>query len=252
MSLINRKKIIIPEPKGIIEGYQQVFNGAEDWVTNNTSLFLANLAFLLRDCLKVADEYNDVGFFETDPYTFIPPKSLLEFYLAKYLRNQLDKERWNLLFKKPINGIASDIRLVEKEDSNNHQEKKRKLRTIIIDLFAELWLYPMYYKSDFIVTKADDQREMPTISLDEFVAEIKRRIKSYNISPEDYYIILPIINVVGKGEGIDLEELANRLGIPRKNIIILANESTKLKLTEELDTFISFLQSLEILFEIEN
>jgi hypothetical protein len=79
MSLINRKKIIIPEPKGIIEGYQQVFNGAEDWVTNNTSLFLVNLAFLLRDCLKVADEYNDVGFFETDPYTFIPPKNLLEF-----------------------------------------------------------------------------------------------------------------------------------------------------------------------------
>lgn len=94
-------------------------------------------------------------------------------------------------------------------------------------------------------------REMPTISLDEFVAEIKRRIKSYNVSPEDYYIILPIINVVGKGEGIDLEELANRLGIPRKNIIILANESTKLKLTEELDAFISFLQSLKILFEIE-
>ena len=66
------------------------------------------------------------------------------------------------------------------------------------------------------------------------------------------FIILPIINVVGKGEGIDLEELANRLGIPRKNIIILANESTKLKLTEELDAFISFLQSLEILFEMED
>ena len=112
-------------------------------------------------------------------------------------------------------------------------------------------MYPLF-NSGYISRKETD---LPVIiTLDELVAKIKAKIEVSGVAPEDYYIILPIINVVGKGEGIDLEELANRLGIPRKNIIIiiLANESTKLKLTEELDAFISFLQSLEILFEMED
>ena len=110
-------------------------------------------------------------------------------------------------------------------------------------------MYPLF-NSGYISRKETD---LPVIiTLDELVAKIKAKIEVSGVAPEDYYIIFPIINVVGKGEGIDLEELANRLGIPRKNIIILANESTKLKLTEELDAFISFLQSLEILFEMED
>ena len=110
-------------------------------------------------------------------------------------------------------------------------------------------MYPLF-NSGYISRKETD---LPVIiTLDELVAKIKAKIEVSGVATEDYYIILPIINVVGKGEGIDLEELANRLGIPRKNIIILANESTKLKLTEELDAFISFLQSLEILFEMED
>jgi hypothetical protein len=247
--IINR---ILPEPKGIIEGYQQVFNGVDDFMKKVYQSIGIDLSTLLEKCAEVADQYNEPEVFETNPYTFTPPQTLIEFYIAKYIRNQLNKDRWNLLFKKFINGVVHDIRLVEKkvaQGNENISKRKQKLRTIVIDLFAELWLYPLF-NSGYISRKETD---LPVIiTLDELVAKIKAKIEVSGVAPEDYYIILPIINVVGKGEGIDLEELANRLGIPRKNIIIiLANESTKLKLTEELDAFISFLQSLEILFEME-
>ena len=235
---INR---ISPEPKGIIEGYQQVFNGVDDYMKKEYQSIGIDLSTLLEKCAEVADQYNEPEVFETNPYTFTPPQTLIEFYIAKYIRNRLNKDRWNLLFKKFIKDVA--------QGNENISKRKQKLRTIVIDLFAELWLYPLF-NSGYISRKETD---LPVIiTLDELVAKIKAKIEVSGVAPEDYYIILPIINVVGKGEGIDLEELANRLGIPRKNIIILANESTKLKLTEELDAFISFLQSLEILFEMED
>jgi hypothetical protein len=249
---INR---ISPEPKGIIEGYQQVFNGVDDYMKKVYQSIGIDLSTLLEKCAKVADQYNEPEVFETNPYTFTPPQTLIEFYIAKYIRNQLNKERWNLLFKKFINGVVHDIRLVEKkvaQGNENISKRKQKLRTIVVDLFAELWLYPLF-NSGHISRKEID---LPVIiTLDELVAKIKAKMEVSGVAPEDYFIILPVLTI-SDGEGIDLEELANRLGIPRKNIVVLPiyslNKSTELKSTEELSSFISFLQSLEILFEMED
>lgn len=150
-----RKKMMFPEPKGIIEGYTQVFDGTEDYVKNGYHHIEIDLSVLLEKCANIADQYNEPDIFETSPYTFTPPQTLIEYYVAKYLRSQLDKERWNLLFKKPINGVVHDIRLVEKElpqTDENTPKRKQKLRTIIIDLFAELWLFPLF-NSRFIQSR---------------------------------------------------------------------------------------------------
>ena len=96
---INR---ISPEPKGIIEGYQQVFNGVDDYMKKEYQSIGIDLSTLLEKCAEVADQYNEPEVFETNPYTFTPPQTLIEFYIAKYIRNRLNKDRWNFLFKKFI------------------------------------------------------------------------------------------------------------------------------------------------------
>ena len=94
---INR---MFPEPKGITEGYTQVFNGIDDYVKKVYQDIIIDLSTLLEKCAEVADQYNEPEVFETNPYTFTPPQTLIEFYIAKYIRSQLNKDRWNLLFKK--------------------------------------------------------------------------------------------------------------------------------------------------------
>ena len=79
---INR---ISPEPKGIIEGYQQVFNGVDDYMKKVYQSIGIDLSTLLEKCAEIADQYNEPEVFETNPYTFTPPQTLIEFYIAKYI-----------------------------------------------------------------------------------------------------------------------------------------------------------------------
>ena len=241
-----RKKMMFPEPKGIIEGYTQVFDGTEDYVKNGYHHIEIDLSVLLEKCANIADQYNEPDIFETSPYTFTPPQTLIEYYVAKYLRGRLDKERWNLLFKKPINGVVHDIRLVEKElpqTGKNTPKRKQKLRTIIIDLFAELWLFPLF-NSDFIQNR---EAEIPTITLDELVAKIKAKMEASGVTPENYFVALIVLPTNNDGEGIDLDELAERLGIPRKNLSICK----LVNITNFFEELISMIRSLSILFEPE-
>ena len=163
-TIIEGIKSMVPDFDCISEGYTQVFNGIEEGMKKSLSNFIMDLCDLLKKSIEIADQYNEPDIFETSPYTFTPPQTLIEYYVAKYLRSQLDKERWNLLFKKPINGVVHDIRLVEKElpqTDKNTPKRKQKLRTIIIDLFAELWLFPLF-NSDFIQSR---EAEIPAINL---------------------------------------------------------------------------------------
>ena len=102
------------------------------------------------------------------------------------------------------------------QTDENTPKRKQKLRTIIIDLFAELWLFPLF-NSDFIQNR---EAEIPTITLDEFVAKIKAKMEASGVTPENYIFIIPVLPTTNNGEGIDLDELAKRLGIPRKNLFI--------------------------------
>ena len=284
-SIKERIKSEFPDFDCISKGYTQVFNGIEEGMKKSLSNFIMDIYELLKKSIEIADQYNEPDIFETSPYTFTPPQTLIEYYVAKYLRSQLDKERWNLLFKKPINGVVHDIRLVEKElpqTGENTPKRKQKLRTIVIDLFAELWLFPLF-NSDFIqnreaefpasildelVAKIKAKMEasgvtpenyiliipvLPTtnggegIDLDELVAKIKAKMEASGVTPENYFVTLIVLPATNGGEGIDLDELATRLGIPRKNLSICKVVDI-VKLFEKLITMI---QSLSILFESE-
>lgn len=267
-----------PDFNCVSEGYTQVFNGVEEGMKKGLSDFIMDICELLKKSIEIADQYNEPDIFETSPYTFTPPQTLIEYYVAKYLRSQLDKKRWNLLFKKPINGVVHDIRLVEKEHpqtGENTPKRKQKLRTIIIDLFAELWLFPLF-NSDFIqnrkaefpvsildelVAKMEASGATPENyifiipvllttdggeGIDELVAKIKAKMEASGVTPENYFVILLVWDTTNGEEGIDLDELAERLGIPRKNLLIWGDDIRKL--FEEL---IAMIQSLSILFEPE-
>ena len=236
-----------PDFNCVSGGYTQVFNGVEEEMKKSLSNFIMDICDLLKKSIEIADQYNEPDIFETSPYTFTPPQTLIEYYVAKYLRSQLDKERWNLLFKKPINGVVHDIRLVEKElpqTGKNTPKRKQKLRTIIIDLFAELWLFPLF-NSRFIQSR---EAEIPTITLDELVAKIKAKMEASGVTPENYFVALIVLPTNNDGEGIDLDELAKRLGIPRKKLFICSKVIDIVKLFEEL---IEMIWSLKVLFESE-
>lgn len=245
-SIKERIKREFPDFNCVSEGYTQVFNGVEEETKKSLSDFIMDICELLKKSIEIADQYNEPDIFETSPYTFTPPQTLIEYYVAKYLRSQLDKERWNLLFKKPINGVVHDIRLVEKElprTDENTPKRKQKLRTIIIDLFVELWLFPLF-NSDFIQNR---EAEIPTITLDELVAKIKAKMEASGVAPENYFVVLTVLPTTNGEEGIDLDELAKRLGIPRKNLFIC-------KVFDIVDIFkklITMIQSLKVLFESE-
>ena len=240
-----RLKNEFPDFNCVSGGYTQVFNGVEEEMKKSLSDFIMDICELLKKSIEIADQYNEPDIFETSPYTFTPPQTLIEYYVAKYLRSQLDKKRWNLLFKKPINGVVHDIRLVEKElprTDENTPKRKQKLRTIIIDLFAELWLFPLF-NSRFIQSR---EVEIPAITLDELVAKIKAKMEASGVTPEIFFVVLTVLPTTNGGEEIDLDELAKRLGIPRKNLLIYVDI---VKLFEELITMI---RSLGILFESED
>ena len=281
--VIERLKNESPDFNCVSGGYTQVFNGVEEEMKKSLSNFIMDICDLLKKSIEIADQYNEPDIFETSPYTFTPPQILIEYYVAKYLRGRLDKKRWNLLFKKPINGVVHDIRLVEKElpqTDENTPKRKQKLRTIIIDLFAELWLFPLS-NSDFIQNR---KAEFPAITLDELVAKIKAKMEASGVTPENYIFIIPVLpttdggegidELVAKikakmeasgvtpenyfvalivlptnndGEGIDLDELAERLGIPRKNLSICK----LVNITNFFEELISMIRSLSILFEPE-
>ena len=280
-----RLKNEFPDFNCVSGGYTQVFNGVEEGMKKSLSNFIIDICELLKKSIEIADQYNEPDIFETSPYTFTPPQTLIEYYVAKYLRGRLDKERWNLLFKKPINGVVHDIRLVEKElpqTDKNTPKRKQKLRTIIIDLFAELWLFPLF-NSDFIqnreaefpasildelVAKIKAKMEasgatpenyiliipiLPTtnggeeIDLDELVAKIKAKMEALGVAPENYILIIPVLPTTNGGEGIDLDELAKRLGITRKNLFICK----VLDIVKLFEKLILMIQSLEVLFESE-
>ena len=245
-SIKERIKTEFPDFNCVSKGYTQVFNGVEEGMKKSLSNFIIDICELLKKSIEIADQYNEPDIFETSPYTFTPPQTLIEYYVAKYLRSQLDKERWNLLFKKPINGVVHDIRLVEKElpqTDKNTPKRKQKLRTIIIDLFAELWLFPLF-NSDFIQNR---EAEIPTITLDELVAKIKAKMEASGVTPENYFVILLVWDTTNGEEGIDLDELAKKLGIPKGNFSIckLVNIRNLFK------KLITMIQSLKVLFESE-
>lgn len=282
-SIKEKIKSEFPDFNCVSEGYTQVFNGVEEGMKKSLSNFIIDICELLKKSIEIADQYNEPDIFETSPYTFTPPQTLIEYYVAKYLRGRLDKERWNLLFKKPINGVVHDIRLVEKElpqTDENTPKRKQKLRTIIIDLFAELWLFPLF-NSDFIQSR---KAEFPAITLDELVAKIKAKMEASGVTPENYIFIIPVLpttdggegidelvakikekmeasgvtpenyfvillvwDTTNDGEGIDLDELAKRLGIPRGNFSICK----VVNITNFFEELISMLQSLKVLFEPE-
>ena len=242
-SIKERIKTEFPDFNCVSKGYTQVFNGVEEGMKKSLSNFIIDICELLKKSIEIADQYNEPDIFENSPYTFTPPQTLIEYYVAKYLRNRLDKERWNLLFKKPINGVVHDIRLVEKElpqTNKNTPKRKQKLRTIIIDLFAELWLFPLFNSGLVGGRKV----EIPAITLDELVA----KIKASGVTPENYFVALIVLPATNGGEGIDLDELAKRLGIPRKKLFICSKVIDIVKLFEEL---IEMIWSLSILFEPE-
>ena len=244
--VIERLKNESPDFNCVSGGYTQVFNGVEEEMKKSLSNFIMDICDLLKKSIEIADQYNEPDIFETSPYTFTPPQTLIEYYVAKYLRSHLDKERWNLLFKKPINGVVHDIRLVEKElpqTGKNTPKRKQKLRTIIIDLFAELWLFPLF-NSDFIQNR---EAEIPTITLDELVAKIKAKMEASGVTPENYFVILLVWDTTNGEEGIDLDELAKKLGIPKGNFSICKLVNIR-NLFEKL---ILMIQSLSILFESE-
>ncbi|WP_315062274.1 hypothetical protein [Capnocytophaga leadbetteri] len=241
-SIKERIKSEFPDFNCVSEGYTQVFNGVEEGMKKSLSNFIIDICELLKKSIEIADQYNEPDIFETSPYTFTPPQTLIEYYVAKYLRGRLDKERWNLLFKKPINGVVHDIRLVEKElpqTGEKTPKRKQKLRTIIIDLFAELWLFPLS-NSDFIQNR---KAEFPAITLDELVA----KMEASGVTPENYFVALIVLPTNNDGEGIDLDELAERLGIPRKNLSICK----LVNITNFFEELISMIRSLSILFEPE-
>lgn len=242
-----RIKTEFPDFNCVSEGYTQVFNGVEEGMKKSLSNFIIDICELLKKSIEIADQYNEPDIFETSPYTFTPPQTLIEYYVAKYLRGRLDKERWNLLFKKPINGVVHDIRLVEKElpqTDENTPKRKQKLRTIIIDLFTELWLFPLF-NSGFVGGR---KVEIPAITLDELVAKIKAKMEASGVTPENYFVALIVLPATNGGEGIDLDELAKRLGIPRKKLFICSKVIDIVKLFEEL---IEMIWSLKVLFESE-
>lgn len=242
-SIKERIKTEFPDFNCVSKGYTQVFNGVEEGMKKSLSNFIIDICELLKKSIEIADQYNEPDIFETSPYTFTPPQTLIEYYVAKYLRGRLDKERWNLLFKKPINGVVHDIRLVEKElpqTDENTPKRKQKLRTIIIDLFAELWLFPLF-NSGFVGGR---KVEIPAITLDELVA----KMEASGVTPENYFVALIVLPATNGGEGIDLDELAKRLGIPRKKLFICSKVIDIVKLFEEL---IEMIWSLKVLFESE-
>ena len=274
-----RLKNEFPDFNCVSGGYTQVFNGVEEEMKKSLSNFIIDICELLKKSIEIADQYNEPDIFETSPYTFTPPQTLIEYYVAKYLRSQLDKKRWNLLFKKPINGVVHDIRLVEKElprTDENTPKRIQKLRTIIIDLFAELWLFPLF-NSDFIqnrkaefpisildelVAKMEASGVtpenyifiipvLPTTNggegVDELVAKIKAKMEASGVTPENYFVILLVWDTTNDGEGIDLDELAKKLGIPRGNFSICK----VVNITNLFEKLITMLQSLSILFESE-
>ena len=278
-SIKERIKTEFPDFDCISEGYTQIFNGVEKEMKKCLSNFIMDICDLLKKNIEIADQYNEPDIFETSPYTFTPPQTLIEYYVAKYLRNRLDKERWNLLFKKPINGVVHDIRLVEKElpqTGENTPKRKQKLRTIVIDLFAELWLFPLF-NSDFIqnreaefpisildelVAKMEASGVtpenyifiipvLPTTNggegIDELVAKIKAKMEASGVTPENYFVILLVWDTTNGEEGIDLDELAKKLGIPKGNFSIckLVNIRNLFK------KLITMIQSLKVLFESE-
>ena len=282
-SIKERIKTEFPDFNCVSGGYTQVFNGVEEGMKKSLSNFIIDICELLKKSIEIADQYNEPDIFETSPYTFTPPQTLIEYYVAKYLRSRLDKERWNLLFKKPINGVVHDIRLVEKElpqTGEKTPKRKQKLRTIIIDLFAELWLFPLF-NSDFIqnrkaeipvsildelVAKIKSKMEasgvtpenyifiipvLPTTNggegVDELVAKIKAKMEASGVTPENYFVILLVWDTTNDGEGIDLDELAKRLGIPRGNFSICK----LVNIANLFEKLILMIQSLSILFEPE-
>jgi hypothetical protein len=241
-SIKERIKTEFPDFNCVSGGYTQVFNGVEEGMKKSLSNFIIDICELLKKSIEIADQYNEPDIFENSPYTFTPPQTLIEYYVAKYLRNRLDKERWNLLFKKPINGVVHDIRLVEKElpqTNKNTPKRKQKLRTIIIDLFAELWLFPLFNSGLVGGRKV----EFPAITLDELVA----KMEASGVTPENYFVALIVLPTNNDGEGIDLDELAERLGIPRKNLSICK----LVNITNFFEELISMIRSLSILFEPE-
>ena len=116
----------------------------------------------------------------------------------------------------------------------------KKLRTIIIDLFAELWLFPLS-NSDFIQSR---KAEFPAITLDELVAKIKAKMEASGVTPENYFVILLVWDTTNDGEGIDLDELAKRLGIPRGNFSICK----VVNITNFFEELISMIRSLSYSF----
>lgn len=282
-SIKERIKSEFPDFNCVSEGYTQVFNGVEEGMKKSLSDFIMDICELLKKSIEIADQYNEPDIFETSPYTFTPPQTLIEYYVAKYLRGRLDKERWNLLFKKPINGVVHDIRLVEKElpqTGENTPKRKQKLRTIVIDLFAELWLFPLF-NSDFIQSR---KAEFPAITLDELVAKIKAKMEASGVTPENYIFIIPVLPTTNGGEGIDelvakikakmeasgvtpenyfvillvwdttngeegidLDELAKKLGIPKGNFSICK----LVNIANLFEKLISIIRSLKVLFESE-
>ena len=136
--------------------------------------------------------------------------------------------------------------MVEKElpqTGKNTPKRKQKLRTIIIDLFAELWLFPLF-NSDFIQNR---KAEFPVSILDELVAKIKAKMEASGVTPENYFVILLVWDTTNDGEGIDLDELAKKLGIPRDNFSICK----LVNIANLFEKLISMIQSLSILFEPE-
>ena len=137
--------------------------------------------------------------------------------------------------------------MVEKElpqTNKNTPKRKQKLRTIIIDLFAELWLFPLFNSGLVGGRKV----EIPAITLDELVAKIKAKMEASGVTPENYFVALIVLPATNGGEGIDLDELAKRLGIPRKKLFICSKVIDIVKLFEEL---IEMIWSLKVLFESE-
>jgi|GEM_PF-1525719 hypothetical protein len=248
MSLINRKSTTIQEIQlnidCIITNHKEIYQSIDKFLENYD--LLTTIKFLLKaidSFSKDCDEKEEN--FKVSPYTIGSPEYLVELCMARYFRKVLSKQEWTIYFKKPLDYIVPDIRIIKNESTNgqideiskeelnektNHKNHTSKI--VVVDLFAKEWLNILLELYDI---------KLPNMLSLKLMEVAKLRLEKYvrcGITPKNYFIIFPDSEVLGiSSEEFEIqhEYHAKKAGIPKENIIFLERKGK----TDELYSFVN-------------
>ena len=160
----------------------------------------------------------------------------IEFYIARILYHiaKLKEKKWEILLKKPVEGVLPDIRIISSD------------KTIaVIDINIIEWV------RSFFLGECD--KKLPPISSEKLLREIREKqvkyIHAFDVKEEEVFVIMPALSLFRK-EGVSFEEsfssLQSESGM--KNIVILSKymEREFIPVEKELATsyFEDFLNKL--------